>query len=124
MELNTKDEDDILREKIVEYFGKYHRNVQQMTKEQREKYKQPLSKLLMQANECLRKYVQNVVVVDSHATLEDVNKLISVHPDMSKKIKEFVKAGDFDGLDEFLFSLNGEINISRMERELAQNQQN
>ena len=124
MELNTKDEDDILREKIVEYFGKYHRNVQQMTKEQREQYKQPLSKLLMQANECLRKYVQNVVVVDSHATLEDVNKLLAVHPDMSKKIKGFVTAGDFNGLDEFLFSLNGEINVSRMERELAQSQQN
>ncbi len=117
----AEDEDEVLRSQVVSLFGKYYRNIHQMTKEQREHFRPQLSALLMEANQKLQSYVQLEVVVRSHANLNDVNALIAKHPTMSADIKKFVKTEDFDGLDEFLAQLQGEANLLRIEREINAN---
>ena len=114
----AEDEYEVLRSQVVSLFGKYYRNIHQMTKEQREHFRPQLSALLMEANQKLQSYVQLEVVVRSHANLNDVNSLIEKHPTMSADIKKFVKTEDFDGLDDFLAQLQGEANLLRIEREI------
>ena len=57
MEPVVEDREDLLRNEVIQLFGKYYRNVRQMTPEQRVAYRSQLSSLFARANETLRNYV-------------------------------------------------------------------
>ena len=72
MEPVVEDREDLLRNEVIQLFGKYYRNVRQMTPEQRVAYRSQLSSLFARANEKLRNYVNLIVIREPHLKLEDV----------------------------------------------------
>lgn len=84
MEPVVEDREDLLRNEVIQLFGKYYRNVRQMTPEQRVAYRSQLSSLFARANETLRNYVNLIVIKEPHLKLEDVNRLIAENPQMGR----------------------------------------
>lgn len=120
-EFVVEDKETLLRNEVIQLFGKYYRNVRQMTPQQRTAYRSQLASLFAKANEKLRNYVNLIVVVEAQLNLEDVNKLISENPQMGEHIRKYVTSEDFNGLDEYLYSLNSQGSIIRIEREVREN---
>ena len=121
MEPVVEDREDLLRNEVIQLFGKYYRNVRQMTPEQRVAYRSQLSSLFARANEKLRNYVNLIVIMEPHLKLEDVNRLIAENPQMGENIRKFVTSEDFNGLDDYLYNLNSQGSIIRIEREVREN---
>ena len=102
MEPVVEDREDLLRNEVIQLFGKYYRNVRQMTPEQRVAYRSQLSSLFARANETLRNDVNLIVIKEPHLKLEDVNRLIAENPQMGENIRKFVTSENFNGLDDYL----------------------